>query len=142
MREIKFRGKSIAGDWVYGYLSSPETINVIVEWQANESDTSDGYCEEIEVDPATVGQFTGLKDKNGAEIYEGDIIRSENGIIHTIFSVPGGFAIESNPVAFGYNSNTINPYDGLSDEQNSSFVRVACRIIGNIHDNPELLTKK
>lgn len=70
MREIKFRGKSkISGKWVYGDLVRlPEDEHTITTIFKNV-----GYCE---VDPDTVGQFTGFTDKKGKDIYEGDIVEN------------------------------------------------------------------
>lgn len=75
MRTIKFKGKRIDnGEWIYGsYVPHYNFFGTIKDEMVDENGNL------FEVAPSTVGQYTGLKDKNGKEIYEGDILQDEMG---------------------------------------------------------------
>lgn len=130
MREIKFRGKLLDNDkWAIGDLrhrndGSLAIITNLNVWSDN-NDKVDAYREEFEVDPATVGQYTGLKDKDGKEIFEGDIVKWENLMKTPMRSV----------IRYMYNGFRFTDFDGEDQE-------IWCGVfeaIGNIHDNPELM---
>lgn len=119
-REIKFRGQQInTKKWVYGYLYRNKGLYVICE--------NIRYAEEEPILLDTVGQYTGLHDKNGKEIYEGDIVkikyRDED--IGKVIYEHNGFSIDV--------TNMNKNYGRVS------FVNNFIEVIGNIYDNPELL---
>ena len=129
MREILFRGKRADnGKWEYGDLwCNPYGKRVVcIVSPINDQGTTGGN----EVDPETVGQFTGLYDKNGRKIFEGDIVKFYNGdgeySPYEVRWQDSGFSVLMNG----------NP--DLFDELDDFFSR-RCEIIGNIYDNPELL---
>lgn len=139
-REIKFRGKRLDnGEWVYGSYA-PNTYDAGKALIITNSPYDPDYVWE-DVDPSTVGQYTGLKDKNGEGIWEGDIFKEDSSrIVRSVFRVPGGLAFEDNPVSFGYDHRSpVYPYSSIAEMQNASWLSQCCEVIGNTHDNPELL---
>lgn len=132
MREIKFRGQFVYAmmdgsfQWVYGDLRHMDSKIgkhcIITEGGA-----------EFEVLAGTVGQFTGLHDKNGKEIYEGDIVQfNQKFLIENTLRVGyedshrGGFSLCTKEGYYGmFGDAWLEPF--------------YCEVIGNIHDNPELL---
>ena len=133
MREIKFRGKRLDnGEWAIGLL-----VKMWDEWHILDCDDENTAYPVV---PDTIGQHTGLKDKNDKEIWEGDIFKDTRGVARSVFRVPGGFAFEDNPAAFGYDHRSpLYPYSPLADLQSASWLSQCCEVIGNIHDDPKLL---
>lgn len=136
MREILFRGKRRDdGRWVYGYLVKlPCPIHVgdsspwhIIVPPVDPDDNGGRY----NVDPDTVGQYTGLTDKNGQRIFEGDILRyiNEDGESHyiTVVFEECAFLIEDEGIT---DPDLLTSYGCLGPE-----------VFGNIHDNPDLRFK-
>lgn len=115
-RTIKFRGKRVdTKEWVYGDLNQLQSRVLIHGYE---------YCQRVayEVIQETVGQFTGLKDKNEKEIYEGDLVRSFKGIFR-------------DTVEWSYILSGWFPFASRGD----IYFADECEVVGNIHDNQELL---
>jgi uncharacterized phage protein (TIGR01671 family) len=139
-RQIKFRGRwTDYGEWVYGYLIHDDIIRsrgIAIGTEAM-SCKSEVLYSGFRVIPETVGQFTGLTDENEKEIYEGDILQSfEHGQIkqlHVVRYFDGRFwaVLDNKPKEC---TACWLPFCRADTER--------VKIIGNIHDNPDLLTIK
>lgn len=133
MREIKFRGKRLDnGEWVYGdYHHRAGGVHCIIDMQPNFQGKVEYVV--IQVDTETIGQFTGLRDKNNKEIYEGDIVLSKlkrarkyDEILQICFDD--------------------SEYCGKNKHGSSTSLSLlgdyhTVEVIGNIHDKPELLNE-
>ena len=144
MREILFRGKRLdTGEWVEGAYCKHDTVKVC--FTTDDPKTKhliimDGFCDwgfdpplqGVEVDPATVGQYTGLTDKNGKKIFEGDIVSFNrvNALGYTTSRIGDVRYYDELPI-FYIMATTGDAWDWVDCEK--------ITVIGNIHDNPELL---
>lgn len=122
IENIKFRGKSKrTGEWLYGDLvrNVEGAFAIVPPFEMS----LHNCCENYEVDKETIGQFTGLYDEDGKAVYEGDILKQGDGL------------------------TVVNWYDGgfcdlVCNEIISNLDVEDSQVIGNIHDNQELLNKK
>ena len=152
MREILFRGKEKeSGKWIYGDLRHISDghggyILCIVDNTNGRNNDVTG----VEVVPKTVGQYTGLTDKNGVKIFEGDIIESVSRLVNSVGTPTGGTDISRYIIEWGehkwvkkrffcntgdyWKKNNVLPED-LYPYTASRY----CEVIGNIYDNSELL---
>ena len=135
MREILFRAKRIDnGEWVEGYLVRGNRTYIITLEAANYMVVSlscMASVQFVEVIPETVGQFTGLTDKNGTKIFEGDIVISHSRSVDENDG-PAQIEWDEDTARFIIVWNTL-----LADFDN--FYSHDLEVVGNIHDNPELL---
>ena len=134
MREMLFKGKALYdGEWVHGSLVNADDCVIIPQnaKRCGGAEFNIGYI----VDPETVGQYTGLADKNGKKIFEGDIVKAklESGnyqgfvwpIMHVRFT-DGAFCL-------------IDSVGRMFCALGAFATSVSFEVIGNIHDNPELM---
>ena len=122
MREILFRGKDIKGNWYEGLLCHNKKKD---EWYiSNKAGVPTAY----QVRPETIGQYTGLNDKNGVKIFEGDTVRYGDTIHKVVFEQRNGTAY------FGlvYSPIETLPFGHYQDLRQ-------LEVIGNIYGNPELI---
>ena len=141
MREILFRGKRLDnGEWVYGDLMTKyphhKGLTIVENGRVYH-----------EVDPKTVGQDTGLKDKNGVKIFEGDVVQRRAPIYKLGEKAPVGDYLARGKVVWDESSFTevgyyaVSAYDHLGNMTKYILFNGTngWHVIGNIHDNPELL---
>lgn len=129
MREINFRGKrDYDGKWIHGAYISYSSIN---EAQSHYIIPKGNRTLFYRVIPETVGQYTGIEDKNGNKIFEGDIVKYSN-ILFSDKDIIGEIK---------YRNGSFDFCDGSDDSSVAplGFVFDDIEIIGNIYDNPELL---
>lgn len=139
MREILFRGKcKETGNWYVGNLIHRtefygDPVDDYHILHIGEFDCD--YYDSTEVIPNTIGQLTGLYDKNGKKIFEGDIVKTKYGRLCIVV----WFA---SPVHNGWDLESIRTFENCMIEYPSPF-DLYCKdnleVVGNIHDNPELL---
>ena len=142
MREIKFRAKDFTGTWQYGYVVIGNETAIIIPVNKNGS-VSMGI--NIYVKPETIGQFVGLKDKNGKEIYEGDIVECVSW--NEIFSKDGKPMEQFRRKMFvDYRKGGFKMVEPMSEPMNDNEWDIICNgdivIIGNIYDDPQLIDMK
>ena len=128
MREILFRGKRRDnGEWVEGDICHHDGIVSYIG-----QSPMDGSMVCYELDPSTVDQYTGLTDKNGKRIFEGDIIGTRYDFLY-----PDHVTVEV--VKWFRNGWATQEGDYMPDSLTEDGILPYSEIIGNIHDNPELL---
>ncbi len=161
MREIKFRGKTANGEWAYGSLVYSDNIQPAIYFEVGKGSVK--TFDFVYVKPETVGQFTGLHDKHGAEIYEGDLIHvfykllDGNYYVDAIYEVKNidfrGLSLEfvkltnddsSNQIPvyeLAYSRGTIGGYNGCIEVlsyyahgEEFNHASKEVEVIGNIHE--------
>lgn len=162
MRDIKFRGKDSYGRWIYGsqisldansgyvYICEPyEQASTLTPMQLIHMGTHS-------VDASTVGEFTGIYDKNGKPIYEGDIVLTQPYLTrpHSAHAKGKKFigVVEKKSYVFEnrlYGKQIYNSQWKITIREDMGSYRYSswsdfwqCEVIGNIHDNPELVKKE
>lgn len=159
-REILFRGKrEDNGEWlesksIINYNSSLFSYKEAVMF--GDKPMSDGTIRFVRVNPETVGQYTGLTDKNGKKIFEGDILKCHNNPKDLVKVVFGEFGVVDTdtecPVdtVIGWHYEVI-PTDELSTVEpfclsmplTNSYIKYChMEVIGNVHDNPDLIKQE
>lgn len=132
-REIRFRAKEVSSNnWVFGDLIQYENGDAAI---FNKKMTKYGYeatqiCMRTKVESETIGQFTGKHDKNRKEIYSGDLLRDQDGVIYEIW-----YSEET----AAFMSEIVHPANDMVDILGGYDTERCFEVIGNIFDNKELL---
>lgn len=146
-REILFRGKRLDNEeWMFGYFMRDPSGRTLISAYS----TLAGRWDWVEVDHSTVGQYTGLTDKNGVKIFEADIVSAKNNICGETyrflveFGVCGGVENVEHTVGFPcffFKEVTgVIPSEYMMRKDPVYFLNAyICEVIGNAYDNPELL---
>ena len=137
MREILFRGKTDKGEWVEGYYVCLNGKEHRIYTGYAEIDCGSYYPDFCKVIPETIGQYTGLTDKNGTKVFEGDIVAQD----WYDYNEPSDDSFGE--VLFcghdcSFSVLDINK-DGIVPLGRCHAYHWEVEVIGNIHDNPELL---
>ena len=136
MREILFRGKTDKGEWVQGDLLHPDLYGN--GYSIEDFTKEKNNC--FDVIPETIGQYTGLTDKNGKKIFEGDIVLFED-------ESPSNYeyhdCTEMRCGSIEYGDNCFYITDRIAVEMEDLIYdgKLDVEVVGNIHDNPELLER-
>jgi uncharacterized phage protein (TIGR01671 family) len=150
-REIEFRGKRVDNsEWVYGDLVQKGNDGIRIVKELDHVDCAEYNCIENGVTPESVGQYTGLKDKNGKKIFEGDVFFNKNRTLLTLNEDRRLYLVKWNVGEYGdtggktwlkekpgFSFDKINPKD--KNYMSLIFSQDMIEVVGNIHEHPELL---
>lgn len=135
MREILFRGKCCTtGEWVEGFLGIEVPDDYVIQQFSFDEYFASECIDQYSVKLETVGQYTGLTDKNGTRVFEGDIL---SGYLDELFpEEESRYEVIWHDYGWHIRSN------GFLDTPDNDWLKENFEVIGNIHDNPELLEVK
>lgn len=131
-RTILFRGKRPnSGKWIQGYLYQESGFSWILSERFKTPECS---CEVI---PETVGEFTGLTDKNSVKVFSDDLLKDGKEDVFRVYQIAGGFCVKSSVWKTDtkeWTRSDILIAASLTDAQMQSYISESCEVIGNIHD--------